>query len=59
MSYAQANPVRCAVSSCPATHPGGKWGNIRAATAGWFESRDGQSYCPKHVPEWVKTWREK
>lgn len=59
MSHAASHPVRCADPSCSAQHPGSKWGNIRAASDGWFESQDGKSYCPKHVPKWVKRWRDK
>ena len=59
MSYASDHPVTCADTNCAAKHPGGKWGNIRAARGGWFECRDGTSYCPKHVPKWVRKLREK
>lgn len=59
MSHAAGHPAKCAGPDCPATHPSGKWGNIRAARDGWFESRNGEAYCPKHVPSWVRKWRQK
>lgn len=49
MPYGQ--PVRCDHPGCDATHPAGKWGNIRAQTDGWFHTKDEKAYCPKHVPK--------
>ena len=57
MSHAASHPVKCADPSCSAWHPSGKWGNIRAADAGWFHAKDGTAYCPKHIPKWVRKWR--
>lgn len=50
-SHARAYPVRCAHLGCPASHPGGKWGNIRAHSEGWVQAWDGRSWCPRHATE--------
>lgn len=34
-----------------------QWDFKRASSAGWFFKRDGTSYCPEHLPEWVDGWR--
>lgn len=36
-----------------------KWDIIRAGEAGWFFQKNGDTYCPKHNPPWVKEWRER
>lgn len=48
--------VQCDHQDCEATHPNHAWGRIRAE--GWFHQKDGQAYCPEHVPAWVEAWRE-
>lgn len=57
MSHATEPPTGCAHPGCDANHPAGKWGDIRAAEKGWFHSKSGDAYCPKHVPQWVAKWR--
>lgn len=57
MSHATSHPVGCVHPGCEATHPSGKWGDIRAAETGWFHSKSGDAYCPRHVPQWVAKWR--
>lgn len=42
---------------CDAQCKGHKWGKIKAGDGGWFFMNDGRAYCPRHVPEWVATWR--
>lgn len=32
------------------------WGKIKAE--GWFMMKDDKSYCPNHIPDWVKKWRK-
>lgn len=34
-----------------------KWNIMQAGKAGWFFQRNGDAYCPEHVPEWVEEWR--
>lgn len=57
MSHAQDHPVTCSHPGCNAAHPGSKWDNIQAGRDGWFHQRDGNAYCPKHVPKWVNRRR--
>lgn len=26
---------------------------------GWFHKKDGDSWCPEHIPAWVAAWRAK
>lgn len=47
--------MRCV--DCEAEAADHKWGRIKAGEAGWFFTRDGKAYCPSHIPEWVKKWR--
>lgn len=35
------------------------WGYIKANDAGWFLQRNGDCWCPEHIPDWVSKWREK
>lgn len=42
---------------CDRTRPSHRWASVRAQDAGWFTMRDGRTFCPEHVPEWVEQWR--
>lgn len=33
------------------------WGRVRAHDAGWFIQKNGDTWCPEHIPEWVEEWR--
>lgn len=44
---------------CDATIPAHKWGQVRASDDGWFFTKAGRAYCPKHNPPWVAAWRER
>lgn len=35
------------------------WGWIKAGGDGWFFQKNGDCWCPDHIPEWVSAWREK
>lgn len=35
------------------------WDSKRAQTDGWFLQKNGDVWCPEHVPEWVAEWRAK
>lgn len=54
-----APPVRCAAKGCKAQHEDNKFAAIRAGQEGWFKTRDGDAFCPRHVPAWVPAWRAK
>lgn len=51
--------IRCNASECESEHPAHHWGNKRAETEGWFHQRNGDAWCPQHVPAWVPAWRAK
>lgn len=48
----------CAEPGCTAAHKSDRWNNSKAQKLGWFMQRNGDSWCPDHVPEWVAQWRE-
>lgn len=33
------------------------WGFIRGHDDGWFLKKNGDCWCPQHIPEWVTTWK--
>lgn len=47
----------CAHPGCPAAFRDHAWGATKAHKDGWFHGKDGNSFCPEHVPEWVEAWR--
>lgn len=54
-----APPVCCAHRGCKAQHEDNKFAAIRAYEEGWFKTREGDAWCPEHVPDWVPAWRAK
>jgi hypothetical protein len=57
MSWATDHPLTCARKNCTESVPGSRWHMIHAQGAGWFFQKDGTSWCPRHVPRWVRGWR--
>jgi hypothetical protein len=53
----QTKPKKCAAPKCAATYIPHNWGTRKAQREGWFMQKNGDSWCPKHVPEWVEAWR--
>lgn len=49
--------VECAEPECTARYKNHRWGRIKADD--WFHQKDGTSWCPEHIPEWVEEWRAK
>jgi hypothetical protein len=47
----------CAEPECAASYKNHKWGTMKASADGWFMQKDGRSWCPVHLPEWVEKWR--
>jgi hypothetical protein len=47
----------CAHSGCDATFKDHHWGHIEAGNKGWFFQKNGDRWCPRHVPDWVEGWR--
>ena len=51
--------MSCVEPDCPENFSSkSKWDNIKKADEGWFIGRDGNIWCPNHLPEWVGPWRE-
>jgi len=48
-------PKRCAHEGCDAEIKGHAWAVIKAED--WFFQKDGTSWCPDHLPDWVPAWR--
>lgn len=50
----------CAEKECTSSFPAHKRGTMEAGRLGWFHQRNGDSWCPTHIPEWVVAeWRAK
>jgi len=49
--------VVCSDPACGQTHSDGQWGKIKAGAEGWFFQKDGNAWCPAHIPDWVAEWR--
>lgn len=47
----------CAEPGCTAWFTDHRWGATKAHKDGWFHQKDGNSWCPEHVPDWVERWR--
>lgn len=45
------------LTGCKARYKTHHWGKKEAAREGWFFQKNGDAFCPKHVPEWVEEWR--
>ena len=41
---------------CDAAIKDNRWAKTGAVD--WFFARSGKAWCPKHIPEWVHTWRK-
>jgi hypothetical protein len=56
VTYDDIALIRC--TTCGVT--GGKkhhWGQQKAQNEGWFFQKNGDTFCPEHVPAWVGPWR--
>lgn len=51
--------VVCSGGGCEKFFVPSRWGNQAAQNKGWFLQRNGQVWCPDHVPDWVPAWRLK
>lgn len=57
MTYAAL--MSCAEPGCEAEHKADHWNAIKAVEGGWFLQKNGDRWCPEHVPSWVPAWRER
>lgn len=51
-----ASDIHCSVEGCPNTIPNHYWSKVKSE---WFVQKDGQRFCPDHIPAWVEPWRKK
>lgn len=49
--------IQCKQDGCTNTVKDDRWGKIKAGA--WFFSRDGDAWCPDHLPNWVTEWRKR
>jgi len=52
-------PKACVAEGCEESFVPHRWAPESQSGSGWFHQRNGTSWCPAHVPEWVAGWREK
>lgn len=58
MPEKEATRTFCVEPGCMESIPAHKWGQIKEG-ADWFFKKDGDAWCPKHIPDWVEEWRAK
>lgn len=50
--------IHCSQKGCKNKHKNNKWASIRATSEkGWMHQKNGDSWCPEHLPDWVESWR--
>lgn len=49
----------CSFEGCDNSFKGHSWAAIRAHDGGWFRQKNGDNWCPEHIPAWVDGWRKK
>lgn len=54
MSDAPGDLIVCDHPGCENTRKSHRWGNPGNR---WFSQKDGKSFCPEHIPDWVADWR--
>lgn len=47
----------CSEPGCENSKPRHAWAYKTKDGEGWFDQRNGDSWCPQHVPDWVDQWR--
>lgn len=48
----------CAEPGCEKSIPDHYWGRVKDGD-GWFQQRNGDVWCPDHIPGWVEAWRQR
>ena len=46
--------IVCDQTGCDEKIKNHKWGQIKAVD--WFFQKNGQAWCPAHVPDWYASW---
>lgn len=55
----ESGRASCSAPNCENTYATHRWGKTRAHTDGWFLQKDGSSWCPDHLPDWLAEWRQR
>lgn len=55
MSDHKSEVLNCSEPSCKAVITRNAWTLIKADD--WFFQRNGDCWCPEHIPDWVPEWR--
>lgn len=50
---------KCAEPTCDKTKPDADWAHRTPEGEGWFDQRNGDSWCPEHIPAWYTAWKAK
>lgn len=53
----QAAYTACGDEICARAVKPHKWAQIKAHEEGWFFTKNGEAWCPEHLPAWVGPWR--
>jgi hypothetical protein len=57
-SNSQKTTLMLTCQSCHESIRAHRWGKIRAHSQGWYFSKDGRVYCPRHRPKWAPVLSE-
>lgn len=49
----------CSVRTCTNSFKKHYWGSIKAQNDGWFLQKNGDIWCPEHLPDWYEEWKAK
>jgi hypothetical protein len=55
----EAKYRRCSAPGCEAKFDDHMWGSMKAQREGWFLQKNGDAWCPDHIPDWVEAWRSR
>lgn len=53
----RVEPQQCSHDGCTDSYVPHHWGAKQAERLGWFIQKNGDAWCPKHIPNWVAKWR--
>lgn len=52
-------PLECAKYACPSKITETDPEKYAKARKSWFCQKNGDNWCPDHIPTWVHAWRQK
>lgn len=48
----------CSHKGCRKRYRNDRWSKIEAHDKGWMMQKNGDNWCPGHLPDWVEEWRK-